>query len=73
MAEPVVAGSPGPYRGSYWVLPGRLLAGPYPGRPDSGETEERLLQLREAGVRHIFDLTLPGGGCWNENRYCVSC
>lgn len=60
MADPVVAGSPGPYRGSYWVLPGRLLAGPYPGRPDSGETEERLLQLREAGVRHIFDLTLPG-------------
>jgi hypothetical protein len=60
MAEPVVAGSPGPYRGSYWVLPGRLLAGPYPGRPDVGETEERLLLLREAGVRHIFDLTQPG-------------
>lgn len=60
MAEPLQAGSPGPYRGTYWVLPGRLLAGPYPGRPDDGETEERLLQLREAGVRHVLDLTLPG-------------
>lgn len=60
MAEAVLAGSPGPYRGSYWVLPGRLLAGPYPGRPDAAETEERLLRLRQAGVRHLVDLTQPG-------------
>lgn len=60
MADNLVAGSPGPYRGSYWVLPGRLLAGPYPGRSEPAETEDRLFRLREAGVRHIVDLTQPG-------------
>lgn len=62
MAEParaLLAGSPGPFHGTYWVLPGQLLAGPYPGRPDPYETEVRIGALRDAGVRHLFDLTFP--------------
>ena len=58
-ASAPVAGSPGPFRGTYWILPGQLLAGPYPGRPDPYETEVRIGALRDAGVRHLFDLTFP--------------
>lgn len=50
----------GPLPGSYWVLPGRLLAGPYPGSPDPDRTRERLSRLCEAGVTAFVDLTQDG-------------
>lgn len=49
----------GPIPGSYWVVPGRLLAGPYPGSWDEAATRERLRQLLEAGVTFVVDLTEP--------------
>ena len=39
--------------GAYWVVPGRLLAGMYPG-------EEMISELRTAGVDTFFDLTEDG-------------
>jgi protein-tyrosine phosphatase len=39
---------------SYWVEPGRLLAGPYPHR------SEELARLRSLGVTLVVDLTEPG-------------
>jgi protein-tyrosine phosphatase len=53
-------GHAGPISGSYWVVPGRLLAGPYPGSWDEAATRERLTQLLEAGVTFVVDLTEPG-------------
>lgn len=41
-----------PHRGCYWVLPGRLLAGPYP--------EIELQALLNAGVDCFIDLTRGG-------------
>lgn len=52
---------------TYWVAPGKLLAGPYPGEVDRHTARENLRELIEAGVRHIIDLTeavetaRPGG------------
>jgi hypothetical protein len=40
--------------GSYWVSPGALLAGEYP-----GTTRERLGPFRAAGVNAFLDLTEP--------------
>jgi Swiss Army Knife protein, DSP-PTPase phosphatase domain len=40
--------------GAYWVVPGKLAAGPYPGRP------ERLSLLAAAGVDLFLDLTQAG-------------
>lgn len=60
MAEPLPAGSPGRLPGSYWVLPGRLLAGPYPGSSDPATAAARLALLRADGVVHLLDLTQPG-------------
>ena len=42
---------------SYWVLPGRLLAGEYPGQYDEEGTRRRLEALIEAGFDLFIDLT----------------
>jgi ADP-ribosylglycohydrolase len=48
-----------PLPNSYWVLPGRLLAGEYPGGPTPELTRERLSRLLEAGIDCFLDLTQP--------------
>ena len=45
---------PGPLPDSYWVQPGRLLAGPYPG------TREKRHALLAAGAAFFLDLTKEG-------------
>jgi hypothetical protein len=52
-----------PLANSYWVLPGRFLAGEYPsGRelPDSYAGRARIAQLLAAGISCIVDLTEEG-------------
>ncbi len=44
---------------AWWVRPGRLLAGEYPGHEDPTRTETKLNLLVDAGVRTIIDLTTP--------------
>jgi predicted protein tyrosine phosphatase len=44
---------------SYWVLPGRLLAGEYPAQSDETITRRRLEALVEAGFDLFIDLTRP--------------
>lgn len=46
---------------SYWVIPGKLLAGEYPGsRFFEEHSRLRLRALLEAGVEVFIDLTQPG-------------
>jgi len=52
-----------PLANSYWVLPGRFLAGEYPsGReaPDSDAGRARIARLVAAGINCIVDLTEEG-------------
>ena len=44
---------------SYWVEPGRLLAGEYPGHFDGERTRKRIASLLEAGFDTFIDLTRP--------------
>lgn len=44
---------------SYWVEPGRLLAGEYPGKYDSELTRQRIDALIQAGFNTFIDLTKP--------------
>jgi hypothetical protein len=44
---------------SFWVDPGRLLAGPWPGDRDRAGTERRLDRLLDCGIRTLVDLTEP--------------
>ena len=46
--------------GAYWVLPGKLLAGPYPGDRLGARTRRRLRRLLRAGVTSFLDLTEAG-------------
>ena len=44
---------------SYWVEPGRLLAGEYPAQYDSELTRQRIDALIQAGFNSFIDLTKP--------------
>jgi protein-tyrosine phosphatase/ADP-ribosylglycohydrolase len=48
---------PTPIANSYWVIPGRLLAGEYPGSSSRSETMTKLQRLLAAGVTSFVDLT----------------
>ncbi len=46
-----------PIPNSYWVEPGRFLAGEYPGTLDPESTRRRMDAFLEAGIDTFFDLT----------------
>jgi ADP-ribosylglycohydrolase len=52
--------TPKPLAESYWVIPGRLLAGKYPGGKNLQDVERRLGPLLDAGFDGFLDLTEPG-------------
>lgn len=48
-----------PINESYWVEPGRLLAGEHPGHWDQGIVRRRMSGLLDAGIRLFVDLSTP--------------
>ena len=53
--------SPGrPIPNSYWVVPGRLAAGEYPGDLNHSKASEKLAGLLDAGIDCFIDLTEEG-------------
>ena len=51
-----------PIEFSYWVAPGRLLAGEYPRNLDEESSKEKLAKLTEAAVSVFIDLTRDDEG-----------
>jgi predicted protein tyrosine phosphatase len=49
-----------PIADSYWVLPGRLLAGEYPGAWSEEQARQKLGYLLDAGVTYFINLTEAG-------------
>ncbi len=49
-----------PLANSYWVLPGHLLAGEYPGSPYQEESRRKLGPFLDHGVDAFLDLTQEG-------------
>ena len=45
-----------PFARSYWVVPGKFLAGYYPGDIDVYEKERKLRNLLASGIRYIINL-----------------
>ena len=45
---------------AFWVVEGRLLAGPYPSAPAEAEARAKLTALLDLGVRRVIDLTEEG-------------
>lgn len=48
---------PLPLPNTYWVIPGRFLAGEYPATDTLAETQGRLEVLHSAGINYFLDLT----------------
>jgi hypothetical protein len=46
-----------PLPNTYWVIPGRLLAGEYPLGADDADASARLARFEEAGIDFFVDLT----------------
>ena len=49
-----------PFPDLFWVEPGRLLAGEYPGAIREVEARKKIIRLVKAGVDTCIDLTKPG-------------
>ena len=45
-----------PIERSYWVEPGRFLAGAFPGHPDPQQATERIRAFLAAGIRSFVNL-----------------
>lgn len=58
--DPILMPLPLPIPNSYWVEPGRLLAGEYPGTQSRAESLDRMQRLLRAGVNTFIDLTQEG-------------
>jgi hypothetical protein len=48
-----------PFNRSYWVLPGKLMAGCYPGGSNEKEAYQKLKGLLDHGIRHVVNLMEP--------------
>lgn len=51
-----------PFLHGWWVEPGRVLAGEYPGDPDPTVARQRVDVLVDAGIHTFVDLTGPSDG-----------
>ena len=49
-----------PLAETYWVVPGKFLAGEYPSHEDDEEARQRIDSLLKAGFDTFIDLTRPG-------------
>lgn len=55
----IIAPPPVPIPESYWVIPGRFLAGAYPGSWDLNATRNSLNSFLRSGIDSYIDLTFP--------------
>jgi protein tyrosine phosphatase len=60
---------PVPFPRSYWVVPGKLLAGCYPGAKDPKEATDKLTALINSGIRHVINLMEPDERDLSEHRF----
>ena len=54
------ATAPRPNLNTFWVIPGKFLAGEYPGDKELVKAREKINRFLEVGVRHFVDLTELG-------------
>ena len=53
-----------PFYPAYWVIPGKFMAGCYPGAENEAQARKRLTGLLEHGIRHIVDLMEADEMAW---------
>lgn len=58
-----------PFARSYWVVPGKLLAGYYPGDLDTSKMEKKLKGILRAGIRYVINLMEENEQNWDGKRF----
>ena len=58
-----------PYSRSYWVIPGKLLAGCYPGSEHKAAAQQKIKSLLDHGIRHVIDLMELDEVNWSGNAF----
>lgn len=58
-----------PFARSYWVVPGKLLAGYYPGDLDTSRMEKKLKGLLGVGIRYVINLMEENEQNWDGKRF----
>jgi hypothetical protein len=58
-----------PFERCYWVEPGQLLAGSYPGSKRFDEAGRRLNALLDAGIRTIINLMEEDETDWHGDKF----
>ena len=61
-----------PFNRSYWVVPGKLMAGCYPGSEVNEEAQQKLKGLLEHGIQHIINLMEPDEADWSGQAFVPS-
>jgi len=56
MLKTAISDYPVPFLRSYWVIPGLLLAGEFPGAKDPGEARGKFESMHKTGIRKIINL-----------------
>ncbi len=56
-------------RNSYWVMPGEIIAGPFPGSDDEFMYKLRLRALFDTGIRAFINLQQPGEMSVSSKNY----
>lgn len=60
---------PVPFAQAYWVIPGRFLAGCYPGAQDPVLAHHKLNHLLDAGIRYVINLMTAGERNWLGQQF----
>ena len=58
-----------PFARSYWVVPGKLLAGYYPGDLNPSKMEKKLKGLLQAGIRYVINLMEENEHNWDGKHF----
>ena len=58
-----------PFTRAYWAVPGKFLAGCYPGSEDKEEAYQKLKDLLEHGIRQVISLMEPDEMNWSGKPF----
>jgi len=58
-----------PFNRTYWVEPGRFLAGCYPGSEEKDKACQQLKALLDHGIRHVINLMEPDESNWDMKPF----
>jgi len=58
-----------PFYPAYWVIPGKFMAGCFPGTENEKQAQKRLKGLLKQGIRHIVDLMEADEMAWRGKAH----